>query len=294
MRVLIVTTAACSLAACGGGGGGGGVASTPIPPPPPPPPPPTYPAIFPGVTQTTDFAAIGYEVPDGYQPTLTGDGFGVRYDAAQGKYIMDIPSAPPGAFESLYPDSDSWSGYLHGTSINFDVAKPVSTTRDPDFEFTSMATYYEYDFGAPFFYGAMAFGSATPSTGIPTTGSAVFDAIVAGFAIDSSGGVGGTASLQFDFGAGTLAGSLSPTLLTSNSPPISLGTYTFVNTVFGAGSTTFSGGLQQSGITGLGSFNGLFTGPLAQELMAHWRAPYINPNSHAQSEIVGVWIGRKP
>jgi hypothetical protein len=74
----------------------------------------------------------------------------------------------------------------------------------------------------------------------------------------------------------------------------SLGTYTFVNTVFSPGSTNFSGGLQRPGIADLGSFNGLFTGPAAQELMARWRAPYINPQNQKQAEIAGVLIGRKP
>lgn len=295
-RSLMVTTAACFLAACGGGGGGGsGIVSTP--PPPPPPPVPTFPIIFPAITQTTDFALLGYEVPDGFAatPTLTGDGFAVRYDAAEGAYIMDVPSASPGKFQSNLEDADSWSGGITGTSVNMDVAKPTAINRDPDFEFTSFATYYQYDFHIPNFYGAMAFGSATPSAAIPTTGSAVYDAIVAGFTLDSGMPIGGTASLQFDFGTGTLGGAFNPIFNPNGgSTAASLGTYTFVNTVFGAGSTTFSGSLQRSGITELGTFNGLFTGPAAQELMARWKAPYINPTSKAQSEIFGVWIGRKP
>jgi hypothetical protein len=52
--------------------------------------------------------------------------------------------------------------------------------------------------------------------------------------------------------------------------------------------------LQTSGIAQLGSFNGLFTGPAAQELMARWRAPYLRPGTQSQSEIAGVLIGRKP
>jgi hypothetical protein len=141
----------------------------------------------------------------------------------------------------------------------------------------------------------MAFGTATPTSGIPTTGSATYDALLRGFAADSRWDVSGTASLQFDFGAGTLVGHLDPILLNANGlASVSLGTYTFVNTVFGAGSTTFSGGLQKTGIAQLGSFNGLFTGPAAQELIAHWRAPYVNPDSSTSSEIFGVLIGRKP
>jgi len=292
IRMTLLATAACLLAACGGGGGGSGVASTPTPSSPPPP---KFPLIFPGVTQTTDFAVMGYENPDFYAsaPTLISDGFAVRYDAAQHAYILDVPSAPAGAFQSTAEDADSWRGLIAGTNVNIDVAKPTASNRDPDFEYTSLAAYYQYDFNIPGFDGAMAFGTATPSAGIPTTGSAVLDAIVAGYTLDpDSFPVGGSATLQFDFGAGTLAGHLDPTI-NAGAGPTSLGTYTFVNTVFGVGSTSFSGGLQHPSFATLGSFNGIFTGPAAQELMARWSAPYTNPNSHTESKLFGVWIGRK-
>jgi len=240
------------------------------------------------VTQTTDFAALGYDL--GYNssgPLIGGDGFSVRYDAAQQVYIIDTPAAAPGRVEGFSDDADSWFGKLG--YVSFDILKPKSSNPNANFEFTSLASYYWYEFGAGSAEGDMVFGIATPSAEIPTTGSAVYDAILSGFALDNGYGVGGTATLTFDFGAGTLAGSLSPTWGTT-----SLGTYTFVNTVFSRGSTTFSGGLQRSGIADLGSFNGLFTGPGAEELMAHWRAPYINPQDQRQSEIAGVLIGRKP
>ena len=78
------------------------------------------------------------------------------------------------------------------------------------------------------------------------------------------------------------------------SATVSLGTYTFVNTVFGVGHTTFSGDLSHVGFSTLGSFNGLFTGPAAQELMARWSAPYENPDTHAMQEMFGIWVGKKP
>jgi len=291
---LLLTCSICGLAACGGGGGGGGAAL--ISTPPPPPSLPTYPAIFPGVTQTTDFAALGYEVPDGFAntPILVGDGFAVRYDATQGAYIVDVPLAPALKFESHLEDADSWSGYLAGTSVNMDVAKPTASNRDPDFEFTTWAAYYQYDFFIPFTYGVMAFGSATPGGAVPTTGSAVFDAIVAGFALDTGIAVGGTALLEFNFGAGTLAGTFNPILNPNSATPIGLGTYTFTNTVFGVGSTTFSGGLLHANPQLTGAFNGLFTGPNAQELMARWTAGYVNPSTQQSGEMFGIWVGRKP
>lgn len=118
------------------------------------------------------------------------------------------------------------------------------------------------------------------------------DAIVAGYTLDTIQFVGGTASLQFDFGAGTLAGSFSPYTFNASGTQIGLGTYSFVNTVFSTGSTTFSGQLQHGGTSDLGAFNGLFTGPAAQELMAKWTAPYLNPDTSQWKEMFGVWVGK--
>jgi hypothetical protein len=248
------------------------------------------PIIFPSVTQTTDFAVVGYDISG----PVIGDGFSVRYDAAQQVYVIDTPVTAAGTVEGFHDDADSWIGRLGGSSTGavFDILKPASSNPASDFQFTSLAPYYEYEFGGPFASGALAFGTATPSAAIPTTGSAVYDAILSGFTAVGDY-IGGTATLQFDFGAGTLAGSLSPVQLGGNGfSSTTFGTYTFVNTVFSPGSTTFSGNLQTPGIADLGSFNGLFTGPAAQELMARWRAPYMN--GQTQSEIAGVLIGRKP
>jgi len=254
------------------------------------------PIVFPAITGTTDFATLGYDFQFvGGQPALQGDGFSVRYDAAQNVYVIDTPATAPGTVEGFHEDADSWIGRLGGAASgpSFDILKPASANPASNFQFTSLASYYEYEFGGPFAAGSLAFGSATPSAGIPTTGSATYDAILSGFTLDLNEYVGGTATLQFDFGAGTLAGSLSPVLLGGNGfSSTSFGTYTFVNTVFSPGSTTFSGSLRTPGIVDLGSFNGLFTGPAAQELMARWRAPYMN--GQTQSEVAGVLIGRKP
>jgi hypothetical protein len=71
-----------------------------------------------------------------------------------------------------------------------------------------------------------------------------------------------------------------------------LGTYDFVNTVYGSGGTSFSGQLSTSGISDKGTFDGIFTGPNAEELMARWIAPYLDPISKSQSQMFGVWVGK--
>jgi len=117
---------------------------------------------------------------------------------------------------------------------------------------------------------------------------------VRGLTLDGQGLVGGTATLQFDFGEGTLAGHFDPVLEYSGLT-YPLGQYTFVNTVFGVGSTTFSGNFSHANPQLTGAFNGLFTGPNGQELMARWTASYFVQNVTTQNEeIYGIWVGRKP
>ena len=93
--------------------------------------------------------------------------------------------------------------------------------------------------------------------------------------------------LDFNFGAGTLSGHLDPILDGG-----SLGRYDFLNTVYGSGSTIFSGQLSKAGIAQFGTFDGQFTGPNAEELMARWSAPYIDPVTSQQSTMFGVWVGK--
>jgi hypothetical protein len=312
---------AIGLSACGGGGGGGRLVSIAPPPPPPPPtkicpdgsvipatdtcpvPPPPSPNfvnIFPNITADTDFAVLGLQADALGIPaaSLVSSGFSVRFDAASDAYVIDLPLSDPGKFDS-YGGSSFWQGSLirgDGTSagVNVWIRKPA----DIGLAHTTFGLFDEYDG----FYdydvvpgGVFAFGTASPQSAVPTTGSAVFDAIVQGLALDTGNAVTGTASLQFNFGAGTLSGSLNPSTYSLTSGLyVSLGTYTFTNTVFGVGSTTFSGQLQHPGTSNLGAFNGLFTGPLAHELMAKWTAPYRNPDSDNWSEMFGVMVGKRP
>ena len=107
------------------------------------------------------------------------------------------------------------------------------------------------------------------------------------------GWIEGTAGLQFNFGAGSLSGSMTVDYYSNGGmgEGYSLGQYGFVNTVYSTGSTTFSGQLSDPFGTGLGSFNGMFTGPGAQELMSSWSAPYTLDGQ--TSTMFGVWVGKK-
>jgi hypothetical protein len=312
---------AIGLSACGGGGGG--ISSIAPPPPPPtqicpdgsvipatavcpplPPPSPNFVNIFPGITTTTDFAVLGLQANalGGAASSLVSNGFAVQYDAVADAYVIDLPSLGPGKFHATSESEIYWNGALEAGGANLDtfvhIFKPLPANPALALEHTTFGVFddydgfYDYDELTP--AGFFAFGLATPAGSVPTTGSATFDAIVRGLTLDTGRPVGGDASLQFDFGAGTLAGNFNPYTFTAVGGQASLGPYSFVNTVFGIGSTTFAGQLQHSGISSFGAFNGLFTGPTAEELMARWTAPYVNPDTGQQSEMFGIWVGRRP
>lgn len=293
---LLVASAVLALAACGGEDSTY-VASLP----PPPSPMPALPSvtvlgpIFPNLTTDTNFATLGLGAASASIPAsaLVRDGFSVKFDAASNAYVIDLP----------FQAGTASPGY-HVDSVG--VAKPS----DFQLTYTTIGTiatgYYTTSFG--FF----AFGSVTPTSGIPLSGTASYDANVVGRTLDSyfkanqtggsavTGSISGAATLQFDFGAGTLAGHFDPilTYFDETATPgidktINLGSYNFVNTVYGAGKADFSGQLSISGTSTPGAFDGQFTGPVAQELMARWTAPYLNPVTKQWSDMFGVWVGKK-
>lgn len=301
-RALSTTAFALLLVACGGGGGGGGsgFVSTPPPPAPPPPPPPPPPPntlvkIFPNITETTDFTVLGYENPGFVSSAsqLVGDGFSVRYDASTAAYVIDVPSAQPGRFGVLTEDADFWNGVLLETGASASILKPDNSKLD--FIYTTFGDYFQYEWGGPIYDGVFAFGLATPTSAVPVTGSASYSALLLGRTLDWSHDVTGTAMLQFNFGAGTLTGYMEPTLIGGMNPTV-LGRYNFVNTIYSVGSSSFAGGLKHDTYNLTGNFNGIFTGPAAQELMARWIAQYRDPLSATSEtkEMFGVLVGKKP
>ena len=314
MSRLLVAAAACAVAACGGGGGGGGGGGVGFIPPPPPatktcpdgsvipvaqacpqPPPPELVAIFPSVTTDTDFAVLGLEASamNTAASALTKNGFSVRYDAGTEQYLIELPSIDEFPLQNSGENASFWSdgtstGPDSDTGVN--IFKPRSTNPEIQLAYTSFGTssgYYATEFS--FF----AFGIPTPASGVPVTGSASYNALIVGQTLDSGGVIDGDATLQFNFGAGTLSGHLDPVLHYNGGLTTDLGSYDFVNTVFGVGSASFSGELSHSGTSTLGAFDGQFTGPEAQELMGRWTAPYLNPTNQQWKEMFGIMVGKK-
>src|SRR4029078_3636070 len=122
-----------------------------------------------------------------------------------------------------------------------------------------------------------------PVGGVPTTGSATYNGTVMGksdvIASDSFDGpnrasVGGTVRLDFNFQSGSLGGSMTVGLNDAASGPLPLGTFNFKNTVFGVGSTSYSGKFDTAA-TGDNFFLGQFTGPHAEETIGAWALPFV-------------------
>ena len=305
LKLSALSLLAVAVAACGGGGGGvNSITPPPSPPPPPPPPPPGGFAavkIFPDVTASTDFSSIGFELTGNSASPLRDDGFSVRYDAMSDRYIFDLPTQGAAAFyenQANSPNDRYWSGGLSAQANPTDVW-PLMTVLKPSnpevrLTYTSFASYFQAGPMEDRPHGIVAFGVATPQGSVPVTGSATYGALVNGFSTDGNHYIGGSATLQFNFGQGTLQGHFDPATADWAGGWISLGTYNFENTVFGVGSTQFSGDMRHTTNNRTGSFDGLFTGPAAQELMANWRASAIDPNTQAPIELFGIWVGKKP
>ncbi len=265
-RRIVAAAAACSLAACGGGSGGSGagLGSTP-PPPPPPPPPPASPF---GVTADTSFATLGEEVE-----------------------FRWIESAR--TYEIRFPGKD-WerlgSGY---STANYESHEPasgaylISWSKNLDFQYTNLASHNANGV----LVGQFAYGIPTAAGDVPTTGSATYSAQLLG---EADYVLSGNVMMNFDFGKGTLTGHMHP-ILQDAWFAHDLGRYDFTQTVYSAGSTSFSGRfiVPGGGSTADSGFSGQFTGPGAAEVMAAWHAPFVDPYSLQWSMISGFWIGKK-
>ena len=255
VRSLIIGAAAVSLAACGGGGGG--VNSTPTPAPTP-----TRLGYQPvAATETVEFAVAGGDLR-------------IRWDNDSKAYELMLPGQD---WAKLSADGDFYTVAGSNTSAYFSGSGRYS--------YTGIA---KTDVPVE----VVAYGLATPLSGVPVTGSASYLADLVG---DGGGYVlGGTGRLDFDFAAGSLAGffdAIAKDPMDGADAHV-LGRYDFTETVF-SGGQNFSGSLSHAG-TADGSFSGLFTGPHAQELMGQWELPFTDPAASGTTLTgTGVFVGKQ-
>jgi hypothetical protein len=232
------------------------------------------------------------------------------YDAATNTYQIAVPDYAPGTLANTQYNgtagevaTSTISQVTDGTSSTLQpvhVFLPVPKAGDT-YTYTSLGYWYG-DLGtdpngaAMSSEGIFAYGIPTAASSMPISGSASYAATI--FAMDSAIGtsfpVFGDAQLSFDFGAGTLSGSMHPQIADDfDGFFVDYGVYTFKDTVYSTGSTTFSGKFDVPNLPGADSFfNGQFNGPNAVELMARFVAPYRLSDSQ-QGTLSGIWIGKK-
>ena len=304
-RHLLVAAAALAISGCGGGGGG--VNSLPKPPvnPTPTPTPAPTPTPSAGVPidilqtpATQEFAAL----------TSSGSvsGLAIRFDAATGIYEVLVDAQWQGLRPSATYTSTPQQYFDFGPSTAdgqsfFQVAATAATSPPNAYQYSSLAVWGK---GVGAYWDDLnftAFGVATAQSAVPVTGSASYQGIIAGdtdiletdflIGTEVAATITGTVALDFDFGAGSLSGSLSPTLWTF-AGQTDLPTLAFVDTVYGVGSTTYSGRFDTS-LAGANAFEGLFTGPSAEESIGRWVFPFTYPATGTIHSASGAWIARR-
>jgi C-lobe and N-lobe beta barrels of Tf-binding protein B len=285
IRPMLLATA-FALAGCGGGGGGGyGVGSTP-PPPVTPTPTPTPAAFVLIATATTSqqFAVAGAArlTTDDPTPHLGAA------DQLQARYV-----ASSNSYEVQLPNSQTWIG-LTGKSENEAAGGEVIVANQfLGYQYSALINWFVNGLSR----GVESVGIATAAGSVPTTGSATFNGSALGTTSESTSSklvspfVQGSVTLSFDFAQGALSGNIRP-VLDPEWHDYELGTFTFRDTVYSTGSTTFSGQFDTN-LAGVNSFAGLFTGPNAQELIGNFAFPYQSPIDGLTYQAGGAFIAKK-
>jgi hypothetical protein len=280
MRPILLATA-FALAGCGGDGGSGGVASTP---PPPVTPPTSITAIIPAAATSQQFEVMGATQTDaaGSPPLLNAsDQLQVRYVASSGSYEVQLSGSE---WAKVSYDSTGTGSFLAACGCGADNV----WLKAGEYQYSRLLSWFD---GAS--YGNEAVGMATPAGGVPVAGSATYSGQILGQTSESHPDgsalpLDGSVALSFNFGAGSLSGSVTPNLHQG----YDLGTIDFRNTVYSTGSTTFSGKFDTS-FAGVNSFSGLFTGPNAQELIGNFAFPYRSQIDDMIYQADGAFVGAK-
>ena len=220
----------------------------------------------------------------------------IRYVAATKTYEVKLPGD---TFRALIDDARPPE---NGKEINFSISGyPNSSNVMAHASFDGLQYSNLVFWSAPSGEGLLAFGIPTPPGAVPTTGTASFTGRLLGTSPELStccpwdygefpSFIKGSIILSFDFGAGTLGGSISPILLADKE--YALGSFAFKDTVYAKGSTTFSGAFAIP-LPGPNSFSGQFTGPSAQELIGGFRLPYTSPVDSKTYDATGAFVGKK-
>jgi transferrin binding protein len=288
MRTAAVSIALATLAACGGGGGGGGGGGSAVAVGAPPPSEVTFTsfaAILPNQTVVMDGTAF---TANGNQNSVAATSANLNalgpatvrlsYDSSPTpalRYIdISTPSTPIAAFDRDITGPGHSFGCSGGTCVAETPTASVAVI-DPvaaGWNYQSLGVWTMDVTPTTWVAGAASFGAATSGNALPTTGTAVFNGLTAGFYLDSGGtpfGTVGAMRADVDFSGRSIQFSTSGTsringITSVRTPDTGLnlsGTLSYA-----PGVNSFSGAVQTANgqLTGQGS--GRFYGPTAQEI----------------------------
>lgn len=275
----ILVATAFPLVSCGGGGGVASFQPPPVTPPPPPPPAEGF-ELVPAATTSQQFSVAGAShAMDGAPRLAAGDQLQVRYVASSDTYEIELP------------DTHDWIALSPKSEVEANGGGVTVTIQSLNQQYSTLLEW----FSGSSLRGVEAVGVATTAGAMPVTGSASYDASVRGTTSESVGLVDrlvlGSMSLNFDFGKGTLSGSIS-TVLDPEWNGYDLGTMNFGETVYSTGSNQFSGEFATN-LPGVNGFSGQFTGPHAEELIGNFAFPYLSPIDGHTYQADGAFVGTK-
>jgi len=295
-----------SLGGCGGGSGGGPVASSPPPPPlqPPPANAGTTDRIIAGATISQTFASRGaYSGGD--------SGLLFSYNSVTRTYSVAPPATAPDRTVDRATNyqplpGDPWKAFTAAFDNNLNFQFQIRASADDPasayrYTYSNLAAWTFMQGGKPWLGpAATAFGIATPGATVPRTGTGTYSGFLEGYVSETyfdglaaaqlPGFVTGTLNLSFDFSAGSMGGIMDAKL--GLSQPYTLGTIQFVNATWGVGYPQFSGALTGQSISN-GQFDGLFTGPAAQELIGGFNFNYLSPVNGSEQSAEGAFIAKR-
>jgi hypothetical protein len=308
LKAFVATACLAGVSACGGGGGG--VSSTPTPTPGPTP----TNATLVNLQYSQEFVADGHIIPFSVakttgaaqqRPSVPGAGgpAKVAYNAGTNSYTVTFKtfngtsSASFGPADRQASSNGTITNYqrVSGTrQENLSLFVPGPTNTELVLTYASYGAYQSItDAGANLDVDTVFFtyGIPTASTDLPRSGTATYATRIDGQLADNSGvyALAGSSSFQADFGASTMAFSMSPigtNVLTGGTR--SFGTQTVDGTISNTAGAqpqfTGNGGGSGYGV----ALSGHFYGPAAAEIGGAFSIS--GPNG---ANGVGAVVGRK-
>jgi len=292
-----VAVAGSLLASCGGAGGPIGSAPSPTAAAPTPAPA-SSPSPAP-TASSTQLTILSQPATQEFASYSDGDPMRVRYDAGSNTYEVNYTDAWQKLFRYLrgYPGEFLIGGATVEASSGFGTASTSdSAVAEWRYQYSSLATWSD---GRGQRRGHVVFGTATPPTAVPVTGTATYSGKVVGTTSASADGGGwgiienptvdGTIAMEVDFGRGRLAGTVSAGVYCDCASVPEIPRMTFDGQL-ASGAASLSGRFATD-VAGANSFEGLLAGPAAQEAIGGWAFPFVSGGKVESAS--GVWIARK-